>query len=138
MPPRNRDRLRAWKKKEQMLPILDGAAIKEGSCSSAKYERMYSVAGRNTTKIRNRIKHLIATAENHWRMKDIMRIHVYLVILYLFKQFNVCTNCFWKNLGYTFFLQFDIGDRKRAVILNFLLYQHKYQFLYQYYIQPNC
>ena len=69
--PRNREMLRWWKKKKQMPPILAGAA-QEGlgiPCSSAKYERMYSVGGRNITQIRNSIKpkkveHLIVSAEN--------------------------------------------------------------------------
>ena len=41
-----------------MLPIIAGAAkeVLGIPCSSAKYERRYSLGCRNVTKIRNRIK----------------------------------------------------------------------------------
>ena len=57
-PPRNRDRLRWWKKKEQMLPILAGAARKiRNRMKSSKVEHLV-VSDENRTKIGEFLKRI--------------------------------------------------------------------------------
>ena len=75
--PTNGNRLRWWKEKEEMLPMLAGAAreILGLPCSSAKSERVYSVGSRNVTKSRaslkpKKVEHLIVNVENRQKIED--------------------------------------------------------------------
>ena len=66
-----------------MLPIIAGPKeVLDIPCSSAKYERMYSVGGRNVTKIRKRIKpskveHLVVSAKSRTKVLEFLGSSLY-------------------------------------------------------------